>query len=203
MAEISLRQVALYATALLVVVGLGVRHLSRDDGSPASLTGSAPAAAIRVQAADDGSKVTVHVAGAVRRPGVYALKAGSRIDDAVARAGGATARADLSAVNLAAKAEDGRQVLVPPRIAAPSPGTADASAAARTTGTGSPAVAPVSLTSATLEQLDALDGIGPATAQAILDQREERGGFGTVEELAQVPGVGPKRMATLRDQVRP
>ena len=110
----------------------------------------------------------VHVAGAVRRPGVYRMRPSARVDDAVGRAGGATGRADLSQVNLAAKVEDGRQVLVPEKVrAAPggSPGTATAPAT-------QPGV-PLNLNTATLEQLDELDGIGPATAQSILDYRED------------------------------
>jgi competence protein ComEA len=119
-------------------------------------------------------------------------------DDAVGRAGGATSKADLSQVNLAAEVEDGRQALVPERVTA-------AQAAA---GGGATAAAPVvpgvplNLNTATIEQLDELDGIGPATAQQILDYREAQGGFGSVEELNQVPGIGEKRMASLRDQVR-
>jgi competence protein ComEA len=137
----------------------------------------------------------VHVAGAVRDPGVYRLRAGARVDDAVGRAGGATSKADLSQVNLAAEVEDGRQVLVPERLTA-------AEAAAAAPGTpGTPAI-PLNLNTATLEQLDELDGIGPATAQQILDYREAQGGFGSVEELAQVPGIGDKRLASLREQVR-
>lgn len=216
MAEIPLRQLALYAVGLLLVLGLGVRHLGRDGGaSTPTASSSAPAGApaIRVQRGDGGARVIVHVAGAVRRPGVYRLNAGSRVDDAVARAGGATAGADLSAVNLAAKAEDGRQVLVPRRTALPTeaasgaqgtPAAGGSVAAGGSLGAaGTAPAAPVNLGTATLEQLDALDGIGPATAQAILDHRDERGGFGSVEELAQISGIGPKRMATLREQVTP
>jgi competence protein ComEA len=129
---------------------------------------------------------------------VYRLRAGARVNDALARAGGATPRADLSQVNLAAKVEDGRQVLVPRRVATPPP------VAAAPTGTaapGQPAV-PVNLNTATLEQLDTLPGVGPATAQKILDYREQHGGFGSVDELGEVPGIGDVRLAALRDLVR-
>lgn len=213
MGEIPLRHVALYALGLLLIVGLGLRHLGRDGGGSAQQA-PASAPAIRVERGDGGTNATVHVAGAVRRPGVYRLKAGARVDDAVARAGGPTPTADLSAVNLAAKAEDGRQVLVPRRApaaaatslrdGAPSSGAAGAASgsAGATAGAGAAPATPVNLNTATLEQLDALDGIGPATAQAILDHRQEHGGFGSLEELAQIPGIGPKRMATLRELVR-
>ena len=187
-------QLALYAAGVLVVLLLGARYLGRggeaESAQPAPRAGDAT---IRVQDGA-GGRVTVHVAGAVRRPGVYRLSAGARVDDAVERAGGARRAADLGAVNLAAKLEDGRQVIVPARAAA---------AAAGSAASGPPADGvPLNLNTATLEQLDGLDGIGPATAQTILAYREERGGFGSVDELAQVPGIGEKRMATLREQVR-
>ena len=102
-------------------------------------------------------------------------------------------------MNLAAKAEDGRSVVVPARGAA-------AAAAGGAGGGGSPAVpgapaAPVNLNTATAEQLDQLDGVGPATAQKILAYRQEHGGFRSVAELDRVPGIGPARMAALKDRV--
>jgi len=163
----------------------------------------------------DGGRLTVHVAGAVRRPGVYRLPAGARVDDAVRRAGGPRGCADLAAVNLAARLEDGRQVIVPEQAAgvvggSPSAGAvaaggggAGAGGAASTGAAGGGATgaagagAPINLNSATLEQLDTLDGVGPGIAQRILDYRRQHGGFGRVEELGEVPGIGPKRLATL------
>jgi|tagenome__1003787_1003787.scaffolds.fasta_scaffold20933768_1 competence protein ComEA len=199
MPEIPARQLVLYGLAALAVLVLGGWYLSRGGA------GEATAAAPPIKVADgggggggDGGSVVVHVAGAVRNAGVYRLRAGSRVNDALARAGGATPRADLSQVNLAAKVEDGRQVLVPRRAAtapgAPTPPTG-------TTAPGQPAV-PVSLNTATLEQLDTLPGVGPATAQKILDYREQHGGFGSVDELGEVPGIGDVRLAALRDLVR-
>jgi len=180
-----------FAVAALVLLIAGVIGFARM-GEDA--TRAAPAApAIRV---DDGTgdAAVVHVAGAVRRPGVYRLPPGSRVDDALRRAGGARRRADLSAVNLAAPVEDGRQVLVPERVRA-AVGAGGAPAAAGTQDL------PLNLNTATLEQLDELDGVGPATAQKILDHREERGGFGSVEELGEIPGIGEKRLASLREAV--
>jgi competence protein ComEA len=115
------------------------------------------------------------------------------VADALARAGGARRRADVGAVNLAAELQDGRQVLVPLR--AKGGGVAVAGAAP------APGV-PLDLNTATVEQLDELDGIGPATAQQIVAYREAHGGFGSVEELDQVPGIGETRLAALRDKVR-
>jgi competence protein ComEA len=190
--EIPPRQLAACGLAALAVALLAVWHLSRTGGAQAG--SPAPPAAIRV---DDGDSragaVIVHVAGAVRRPGVYRMRPNARVDDAVGRAGGATRRADLSQVNLAAKVEDGRQVLVPVKVRA---GAAGPAAAPTQPGV------PLNLNTATLEQLDELDGIGPATAQNILDYRDEHGGFGSVEELGDVPGIGDVRLASLREQVR-
>jgi len=140
----------------------------------------------------------------VRKPGVYRLADGARVQDAVRRAGGAGRGADLGAVNLAARVADGQQVVVPRRA----PGAnAEAAAAAAGAGTGGAGAAahgpPISLSSATLEQLDTLDGVGPATAQKILDWRREHGGFRSVDDLGQVPGIGPKRLAALRERVQP
>jgi competence protein ComEA len=160
-------------------------------GTGGAGAGGAGAGEVRVERAG-GGRVTVHIAGAVRRPGVYRLPPGARVNDALRRAGGARGRADLAAVNLAAKLEDGRQVLVPERAAAPGTGAAPAAPAPP----GAPG-APVNLNTATLEQLDTLDGVGPGIAQRILDYREQHGGFTRVAELGEVPGIGAKRLATL------
>jgi competence protein ComEA len=114
---VSRNQLVGWAVAVLVIGVLGARYLARDaPGQPPQGGSAAPAARLE-QAPGSGGRIVVHVAGAVRRPGVYRMRSGSRIDDAVRRAGGATHRGDLSAVNLAAKVEDGRQVLVPLRAA--------------------------------------------------------------------------------------
>ena len=125
-----------------------------------------------------------------------------RLPDAGGRAGGGRGRAgraarrgsaDLGAVNLAAEVQDGRQILVPRRRAGRrrcAAGVAPEPAAGQ----------PLNLNTATLEQLDTLSGVGPATAQKILDAREERGGFGSIEELGEIPGIGDARLATLREE---
>jgi competence protein ComEA len=185
------RQLAAYGAALAAVVLLGAWYLSRGaDPAP-----DVRPAAIKVEGDGDADRtVVVHVAGAVRRPGVYRMRANARVDDAVGRAGGVTRRADLTQVNLAAQVEDGRQVLVPKRVPAAAAGGGSA--------TAEPPGVPLNINTATLEQLDELDGIGPTTAQHILDYREEHGGFGSVEELGEVPGIGDVRLASLREQVR-
>jgi len=141
--------------------------------------------------------VVVDVTGAVRHPGLYRLPQGSRIADAIARAGGTTHRADSALVNLAAPLADGEQILVPVRVGA---GEADAAGAAAPAGPPSPA-APVDLNTATVEQLDALPGIGPVTAQKIVDYRQEHGPFTSVDGLDAIPGIGPARIDELRGLV--
>ena len=192
-----IRQLLAYAAILAVVAFLGTRWLQRDGASATAEEQSAPGIRVR---SSGGGRVTVHVAGAVARPGVYRLRSGARVHQAVERAGGPTSRADTTQINLAAKVEDGRQVLVPERP--PSPGALGATAAARGGAAAAGPALPINLNTATVEQLDALDGIGPATAEQIIEFREANDGFGSVEELGDVPGIGDKRLATLRDQVR-
>ena len=136
--------------------------------------------------------LVVDVVGEVRRPGLVRLQQGSRIADALAAAGGVTAKADAVAVNLAAPLADGEQVVVPAR------GAAAAAAVA-----GSAASAPVDLNTATPEQLDALPGVGPATAAKIISFRQAHGPFRSVDELDAVPGIGPSRIEQLRGLVLP
>jgi competence protein ComEA len=135
------------------------------------------------------------VTGAVKRPGVYQLEPGRRVIDAIERAGGVTAKADRVTVNLAAPLIDGQQILVPEAYA---PG-----AGAAPTGAGPAVGGPVHLNSADVAALDALPGVGPATAQRIVDWRDQNGGFQTIEDLEQVPGIGPAKLAALRDLVTP
>jgi competence protein ComEA len=146
------------------------------------------------------AKLVVHVVGAVRRPGLYRLPEGSRTADAVKRAGGATPRAELAVLNLAAPLADGIQVVVPRRAApgAPTPQSTESG-----DGSSGATGAPVSLSTATLEQLDALPGVGPVTAQKIIDYRTEHGSFASVDELDAVPGIGPKRLEQLREALTP
>jgi len=202
-------QVVLSVLVVAVVAFLGARALRTPTVSDAAGPVAAPTGAAAAQATgvalsqEGGGSVVVHVAGAVRRAGLYRLGAGRRVGDAVRRAGGATAAADLDAINLAAKVTDGQQVLVPSRAPTLTPGVtaAGGGAAGATAGAVAPGV-PLNLNTATLEQLDTLDGVGPATAQKILDERQRRGGFRSVEDLAAVPGIGPKRLAAIRAKVR-
>jgi competence protein ComEA len=178
--------VAGLVAAVVIVLGLHVLHRGHAHAAiPVLRTATrarAPAAA----------ELVVDVAGAVRRPGLYHLAAGMRIADAVAAAGGATGKADVTLVNLAAPLADGEQVLVPAR------GGAGAAAG----GTPSP-TAPLDLNTASADQLDALPGVGPATAQKIIDYRQAHGPFRSIDELEGVPGIGPSKLAQLKGLVIP
>jgi len=186
---LSRRQLFGVAAAVVVLLLLLVRHLGGGSSAPAVTPLPAPARAKPAAA----KLVVVDVAGAVRRAGLYRLRSGSRIDDAIAAAGGPTAKAQLDSVNLAAPVADGEQIVVPGR------GAAAASPAAA----GSSPSAPLDLNSATLEQLENLPGIGPVTAQKILDYRQAHGAFHAVAELEGVPGIGPAHMAQLKGLVIP
>jgi competence protein ComEA len=180
--------VTLGCLALLLFVGS--KLLARP---PAGAALAPPLAPLTETAA--ATRLVVDVVGAVRRPGLYRLEQGARIADAVARAGGATRKAQLASINLAAPLADGEQVVVP--TSGPSPAAGNASAAGTATS------GPVHLSTATLEQLDSLPGIGPVTAQKILDYRQKHGAFTSADELDAVPGIGPARLDQLKDLVAP
>jgi competence protein ComEA len=147
--------------------------------------------------------LVVHVVGAVRRPGLYRFREGARVADALAKAGGGARGADLAALNLAAPLVDGIQVLVPRRTASgASAEPSDVGPTAAVAGAGG--LAPkLSLATATAEELDELPGVGPVTAQQILDYRAEHGPFRSVDDLDAVPGIGPTRVDQLRELVTP
>ena len=181
------------AASLALVLLLGRYALGAATTTPAAPLPPPPAGVVS-GSGPSSSRVMVDVVGAVRRPGLYRLPQHARIADAVARAGGSSAKADLAQVNLAAPLADGEQVVIPRRGVSAPAGSASAP--------GSPP-APVQLSTATLEQLDSLPGVGPVTAQKILDYRQAHGAFHSVDELDAVPGIGPKRLDQLRDLVVP
>jgi competence protein ComEA len=183
------RQVVMLAVPLLALLVLAGSRLTATGTT--SATRSAPLQVVDA-ATSKPPVIVVDVVGAVRRSGLYRLREGMRVADAVAKAGGPTAKADLTAINLAAPVVDGQQVLVPSTAPVGSPGG---------TGTTGTAVK-VSLSSATLEQLDALPGIGPVTAQKILDYRTTHP-LRSADDLDAVPGIGPARVEQLRDLVTP
>ena len=194
MPELSRSQVLVYGAVAVALLLVGARAIRGEGGAESSYaagasspSGSAGSFTLSGQASD----VVVDVTGAVAHPGVYRMPAGSRVDDAVKRAGGPTAGAELEAVNLAARLADGQQVVVPERGAA-------SAAAAATAEEG-----PISLGTATVEQLDTIDGIGPVTARDIVEFREQHGGLASVEQLDQVSGIGPATMEALRARLQP
>ena len=190
------RALAYFVVALAALV-LGGRLLIGHDAESRSASGET-FTTLETGSTSSGiapavEHVVVHVVGAVRRPGLYRLAQGSRVDDAIRKAGGAKSRAALELVNLAAPLADGEQVVVPAR------GRAGPVAAS---GTTTPA-GPVHLNTATLEELDGLPGVGPVTAQKILDYRAKHGAFSSVDELDAIPGIGPARLEQLRELVTP
>jgi competence protein ComEA len=179
-------------------VGLAVLALAGKamlGGSAPSVTQARTGASDAVLEAEpaEAPELVVHVVGAVRQPGLYRLAEGSRVDDAIAKAGGPTGKALLAGVNLASPVADGQQVVVPAKGGGAGVGT-EATAAPGAGGR-------VHLNTATLEDLDALPGVGPVTAQRILDYREEHGAFRSVDELDAVSGIGPARLEQLRELV--
>jgi competence protein ComEA len=209
---LSRRRVLGGALVVVLVLLLGARFLLHGGRT------SGPAAPPIVGAAVGGSgtaggqpsavpgRLVVYVVGAVRRPGLYRVRDGSRVADAVARAGGLTRRADPAGVNLAAPVVDGEQLVVPARL--PTAVAAAQGAPVPATGSGAPSggaptSGPVQLSAATAEQLDSLPGIGPVTAQKIIAYRSEHGAFRSVDDLDEVPGIGPARVDELRGLVVP
>lgn len=184
------------AIALLLVGARAIRADGAGDSFESSAAFSASAEgsdAVTVSSAGPG--LVIDVAGAVQDPGVYRLPAGARVVDALARAGGPTRGAMLEAINRAARLVDGQQVVVPRRR----PG---AMAATGSIGEASES-SPISLGTATVEQLDTIDGIGPVTAQKIVEFRDQHGGLASVDQLDEVSGIGPATMESLRARLQP
>jgi competence protein ComEA len=203
MGSLSRSQLVVYGAVAVVLLLVGARWIRSGDanGTPAGdvtyAGGSGDSSGGFSVDSQGGTDVVVDVAGAVSSPGVYRLPAGSRVNDAVKRAGGTTARASVESINLAARLTDGQQVVVPQTV----PGS---SATASTSGTVSEEPAgPISMGSATVDDLDTIEGIGPVTAQKILDFRDQHGGISSIDQLDQVDGIGPATMQTLRSSLQP
>lgn len=194
MPELSRSQVVVYAAIAVALLLVGARAIRGEGGTVPSFAAESgsEAGGKSFSISGQGGDLVVDVTGAVRRPGVYRMPAGSRVNDAVIRAGGPEPKAELEAVNLAARLADGQQVVVPERA----PGGASAPGAVTEDG-------PISLGTATAEQLEEIDGIGPVTAGDIVKFRDEHGGLSSVEQLDQVPGIGPATMAALRERLQP
>ena len=195
--ETSKQMLVVYAAAVLAVALIGARYLQSAAADPKggggsfsqTYSGGGSSGATGGDGVQKFQALVVYVSGAVRRPGIVRLRDGDRVGDAVEAAGGPRTSANLEAVNLAARVADGQQVTVPRRDAA-------GSGASGSTG-------PMSLSTATPEQLDQLDGVGPGLAQKIIEYRTQHGGFRSVDELGEVPGIGEKRLESLRAQLQP
>ena len=202
MPELSRTQLAVYAALAVVALMLGSRWIrSGGEAASASSGGSTPfqeEGASSSEGGDEsfeatGGDLVVHVAGAVGKPGVYRMPPGSRVTDAIDRAGGTTGAAAPDAINLAAPLADGQQIQVPAKV------ESGGGAATSSTGTDGP----ISLGTATVEELDTIEGIGPVTAAAILEFRDQNGGISSVDDLDQVSGIGPTTMEALRTRLQP
>jgi len=223
--HLSRRQAIAYLAVAAIVAAVGGRSLlaSRTaNSSSATLLSALPAAAELGPASSaaptaqaSAQELVAYACGAVAHPGVYRLLPGARIADLLALAGGATAKADLTAVNLAAKVADGQQVVVPTKTGAATQARASEAGAQAGAGTGTGGGAStcggasatagmtplVNLNTATAAELDTLQGVGPVTAQKIIDYRTANGGFKSIDELKNVPGIGDVRFAAIKDSV--
>lgn len=197
MPDLSRSQIVVYGAIAVALLLLGARAIRAEGNSAeagSSYSSDQGGGGFTVDKSGSAGDLVVDVTGAVARPGVYRLPAGARVTDAVQRAGGASGGALLEAINLAARLADGQQVVVPKR------GPAGASLAA---GAAAGEEGPISLGTATVEQLDTIDGIGPVTAQDIIEFRDEHGGLSSVDQLDQVSGIGPATMESLRARLQP
>ncbi len=225
MPESSRSTVVVWALAAVLAVVAGARFVGGHDEAPVAPVRLKP------ERGRHEARIYVHVVGAVRRPGLMTMSEGARVADALERAGGPGPRADLTVVNLAARLADGQQIVVPragaadassgsPPAAGSTPAGSTSAGAASAPG-GSPSVAGsapagftpagaapgggvpgIHLSTATVEQPAGVDGYGPTLAQRIIEYRDEHGGFRSLAELAQVDGIGEKRLATLREALQ-
>lgn len=204
MPELSRSQLLVYGSIAIALLLVGARWVREDGAAPTPEVGVAQAAGAGGETGSPGSfslnpqggDVVVHVAGAVENPGVYRMPAGSRVTDAVERAGGASGGAGLDGINLAARVADGQQIVVP--------GSAKSAAGvAGGTGAAPTSDGPISLGSATVEELDTIEGIGPVTSADIVEYRDQHGGLSSVEELDQIAGIGPVTMEALKQRLQP
>jgi competence protein ComEA len=198
MPDLSRSQLLVYGAVAVALLLVGARAIRAGEGGASyaaeaeGFAGNAGSGGSAGFSLEGGPDVVVDVTGAVRRPGVYRLPAGARVTDAVARAGGAGGDAALEGINLAARLADGQQVLVP----SSAPGAGVPVGAVAEDG-------PISLGSASVEQLETIDGIGPVTAGDIVEFRDQHGGLASVDQLDEVAGIGPATMEALRERLQP
>ena len=207
--SLSRRQIIAYVVLAVAVIAVGARYVITSRGTGGStgqtlvLSSASPSPPSALPSPSPSAPdVVVYVCGAVRSPGVVRLPSTARVADALKVAGGATSSAELSAVNLAARLADGQQIIVPRRGESSATGGAAASAASGAAGSAATGpVAPININTASLEELDTLDGVGPVTAQKIIDYRTANGGFKSVDEIKEVSGIGDAKFAAMKDSV--
>jgi competence protein ComEA len=209
MGSLSRSQLIVYGAVAVVLLLVGARWIRSGDAQGESAGGvtyadsakdAGSGGALAVDA-EGGTDVVVDVAGAVSDPGVYRLPAGTRVNDAIQRAGGATSRAEIDAINLAARLTDGQQIIIPAGAKSPA-GVAAGSGVAGGTAPTDPEL-PINVGTASVEDLDTIEGIGPVTAQKILEFRDQHGGVSSVDQLDQIDGIGPATMDALRARLQP
>ena len=188
------------ATVCVAVVAFALLRPAGADPAPEATLPRASTTVVSPPpvSSSGGAVVVVQAAGAVQHPGLYRLAPGARVDDLVTAAGGLAADADADRLNLAALLADGQKIYVP-RVGEPLPSDA---VTGGSSGDASTPTQPLDLNQATLQQLDALPGIGPATAQAILDYRAQHGRFRSVDDLQNVRGIGDAKLEQIRPLVR-
>jgi competence protein ComEA len=209
--SLSRSQLLVYGAVAVVLLLVGARWIRSGDaqGAPAggvtyadSSKGAGSGGALAVDA-QGGTDVVVDVAGAVSDPGVYRLPAGARVNDAIQRAGGATAQGEIDAINLAARLTDGQQVIIPVRAKSPAGVAAGSSVTGSAGASSTNPAAPINMGTASVEDLDTIEGIGPVTAQKIVEFRDQHGGVSSVDQLDQIDGIGPATMDALRSRLQP
>jgi competence protein ComEA len=193
-------QVVLAVLMLALLAGVGVLLYNQGQASAGT---DQPFLVDPAVGREDTGVILVHVAGEVHRPGVYRLKIDSRVRDAIAAAGGPTAKADVDALNLAARVGDEQKIQVPAR----EPASANPSSGSSPSAEPPTPPSPISINHATEQELEALPGIGPTYARRIVERRRElqrtQGrAFTSLEELMEVPGIGPKRFAQIKPYLR-
>lgn len=191
----SLKQVVVLFILALILLVVSVYTWLNSQPEKIIVTSSAKKVQVKWRSQGQSEMVVVHVAGEVKSPGVYCLKKGSRLFAAIRAAGGETTNANLNLLNLAAKLTDGQKIYVPPKVNPVSPSPDNAGGIPQTPG------GKLNLNTVTQQELENISGIGPVTAKRIIEYREEHGGFRSIDELDEVEGIGPKKLAHLKKEL--
>lgn len=196
--------IALGVLCLAIVAGAAFAYArSLPKPAPSSVASPLPAASVDASGSpvSGSGTIFVHIAGAVAKPGVYELAAGARVIDGLTAAGGATAQADVSSINLARPLTDGERVYIPRRGEVPAADPGAAAAAPSGTGGAGASSDKVNINTATASELEELPGIGEVIAQRIVDYRTQHGPFKTIRDLLKVEGIGEKKFESIQDHV--